>query len=98
MDINQLNEKVIKLEERSKSNTKRLDDHDKKLENIHELTVAVKEVAMETRATREDVNDMNSRLKSIEDKPRKNWDSLISTIITGIATAVLGYFLAKFGL
>ena len=41
---------------------------------------------------------MNSRLKAVEEKPGKNWESLTKTIITGITTAVLGYFLAKFGL
>ena len=80
--IDKLTEKVIKLEERAKSNTNRLNEHDKKLENIHDLTVAVKEVAMETRATREDVNDMNSRLKNIEEKPAKKWENATATIIT----------------
>ena len=90
-------ERLIKVEERAKSNTNRLNEHDKKLENIHDLTVAVKEIAMETKATREDVNDMNSRLKTVEEKPAKNWDKVISTIIGtevgAIAGAVIGLIL-----
>ena len=97
-NVSQINERITRVEERSKSNTKRLDEHDKKLENIHELTVAVKEVALETRETRKDVNDMNTRLKNIEEKPAKNWNNLIEKILAGIAAAVVGYIAAKFGL
>ena len=95
MDINQLSERLIKLEERAKSNTTRLNEHDKKLENIHDLTVAVKEVAMETRATREDVNDMNSRLKNIEEKPGKNWENLIKLIATRNCNSSIGLFFRR---
>ena len=62
------------------------DDQDK----IKELTIAVKEIAMETKATREDVNDMNSRLKAVEEKPAKNWDKIITTIIGTAVGAVVG--------
>ena len=88
MDI--ILERLIKVEERAKSNTNRLNEHAKKLENIHDLTVAVKEIAMETKATREDVNDMNGRLKVVEEKPAKNWDKVISTIIGTVVGAIAG--------
>ena len=93
--MDKLTERVIKLEERAKSNTNRLNEHDKKLENIHDLTVAVKEVAMETRATREDVNDMNSRLKNIEEKPAKKWENATATIITRNYNGNFRLFLGK---
>ncbi|MEI3355665.1 MAG: hypothetical protein V8R81_01025 [Clostridia bacterium] len=89
---------IIEANQSAKSAHHRLDSLESEIGEIKELTIAVKEIAMETKATREDVNDMNSRLKAVEEKPGKNWESLIKTIITGIATAVLGYFLAKFGL
>ncbi len=90
MDNNQFSERLIKVEERAKSNTNRLNEHDRKLENIHELTVAVKEIAIETKATREDVNDVNTRLKNVESKPAQNWDKIISTLIGTIVGAAIG--------
>lgn len=81
-----------------KSAHHRIDKMEADIGEIKELTIAVKEIAMETKATREDVNDMNSRLKTVEEKPAKNWENLIKTFITCIATAIAGYFLAKFGL
>ncbi len=83
-------ERLIKVEERAKSNTNRLNEHERKLENIHDLTVAVKEIAMETKATREDVNEMNKRLKKVEDRPAQNYDKIISTIIGTVVGAIAG--------
>lgn len=45
---------------------------------------------METKATREDVNDMNKRLKIVEEKPAKNWDKVTSTIIGTVVGTIAG--------
>lgn len=89
---------IIENNQSVKSAHHRLDKLEDDIGEIKELTIAVKEIAMETKATREDVNDMNSRLKTVEEKPAKNWENLLKTIGTCIATAVAGYFLAKLGL
>ena len=66
-----MEEKYIKIitenTESCKSAHKRLDTLEKNIDGINNLAVAVKEIAMETKATREDVNDMNSRLKNVEE-------------------------------
>ena len=53
--------KMVETEQRSKSNTKRIDEHeakfkdvDSKLEDIHELTYSIKEIATEVKLMRED--------------------------------------------
>lgn len=91
-------ERLVAVEERAKSNTKRLDDAERKIEDIHDLTYSIKELATETKRLREDVNKIDVRLNTLEEKPAKNWENLTKTIITGIITAGLGYFLAKIGL
>lgn len=45
MQEKELIERLVEVEQRSKSNTKRLNEHDDKLEDIHDLTYAVKELA-----------------------------------------------------
>ena len=45
---------------------------------------------METKATREDVNDMNSRLKVVEEKPAKHWDTIVKAILGAIASGLVG--------
>lgn len=86
---------LIEAVQSCKSAHKRLDKVEKNIEEIKNLTIAVKEIAMETKATREDVNDMNSRLKDVENKPAKNWESLSKTIITRNSNSYLGLFFSK---
>ena len=94
-----MEEKYIKIitenTESCKSAHKRLDTLEKNIEEINNLAVAVKEIAMETKATREDVNDMNSRLKDVENKPAKNWENLSKTILTRNCNSSSGLFFGK---
>ena len=88
-------ERLVAVEERSKSNTKRLDKLENEIGEIKELTIAVKEIAMETKATREDVNDMNTRLKVVEEKPAKRWDDLTKIILTRNCNCSSGFYFRK---
>lgn len=89
-DTTDLREKVAHLEEREKSNTHRINNLEEKVENIHELASSVKLLASETKAMREDVNSMDNRLKEVEEKPAKNWDSIKMYIITSVISLVIG--------
>ncbi len=86
---------IIENNQSVKSAHKRLDKLESDVGEIKELTIAVKEIAMETKALREDNNEMNNRLKKIEEKPCKNWDKLSWLIISGIATSIIGFLLGK---
>lgn len=94
-----MEEKYIKIvtenTESCKSAHKRIDKIENEIGEIKELTIAVKEIAMETKATREDVNDMNGRLKAVEEKPAKNWENLNKTIITRNSNSCSGFFIGK---
>jgi len=89
---------LVETTDRSKSNTKRLDNLEPKVDDIHELTISVKELAMQIKAMREDINKIDNRVLAIESKPIKRWDSVVNTIITVIVSAIVGYALAKVGL
>lgn len=73
-----------------KSAHHRIDKLESDIGEIKELTIAVKEIAMETKAMRTDVNDVNLRLKVVEEKPAKNWEKIISTTIGTITGAIAG--------
>lgn len=70
---------------------------DQKVENIYDLTVSVKEIALETKAMREDVNKIETRVNAIEEKPSKRYEGIVSNIISCIVTAVVTFFLIKMG-
>lgn len=93
-------ERIVETEQRSKSNTKRIDEHDikfkemsEKLEDIHELTYSVKTIANETKLMREDVNKLDIRVGDIEKEPAKEYKESKKEIRKQIISFVLGIIL-----
>ena len=98
-------ERIVETEQRSKSNTKRLDEHDikfkemsEKLEDIHELTYSVKTIANETKLMREDVNKLDIRVGDIEKEPAQDYKdtkkAIRNQIICTIAGTIVGAVIA----
>lgn len=84
---------IIENKDSCKSAHHRLDKIENDFREIKELTIAVKEIAMETRANREDVNKIDERLEIIEQKPSKNWDKIVTTIVGTSVGAIVGAIL-----
>lgn len=82
MDINYA-EKIAHIEESVKSAHKRID-------GIDTLTQSVYELASSIKAMQRDITDMSGRIKTIEEKPAKRWDLIVSTVITTIVGVVIG--------
>lgn len=59
-------------------------------ENINKLTVQIEKLALETKYMREDYNDIDSRVMVLEQKPVKRYDTVVTTIITGLIGIVIG--------
>ena len=102
-------QKIIENEQRSKSNLHRIDEMENEQKSQKELIISVKELATEVKYMREDVNtvkeeqkkdrdSINTRLKLMEDKPAKRYEQIVTLVITSIATAIMGFLLAKFGI
>lgn len=91
-------EKIIETESRSKSNTKRLDGLAEKVEDIHNLTLSVREIATEMKAMREDMNKIDKRVMAIEDKPSKKMDQIWGYVVGGLIGAVITFVAVQLGL
>lgn len=82
--------KLAEIEQRCKSNTKRLDKMDKEIEEMHELMQTVASLATEIKYMREEFNDGLGRLTRLEQKPLENYNKIVMYIITTILGAILG--------
>ena len=80
MENTELIERLVETEQRSKSNSKRIDEVEAEVKENRELTVAVKEIATEMKHMREEQNKMNERLKIIEEKPVKEYEETKSQV------------------
>ena len=93
-----LEHRLTEVEERSKSNTHRLDDMEKRQDNLDELVGTVKVLAVREEAVENDVKEIKSDVKSLTSKPGQRWDNLVDKIILTVAAAIVGFILAKIGL
>lgn len=90
--------RLTEVEERSKSNTHRLDDMERRQDNLDELVGTVKVLAVREEAVENDVKEIKSDVKSLTSKPGQRWDNLVDKVILAIAAAVVGFVLAQLGL
>lgn len=90
--------RLTEVEERSKSNSKRLEGVEKRQDELGDLVSSVKVLAEREKNVENDVKEIKSDVKSITSKPAKRWELVITTAITVILTAVLTYAITKLGL
>lgn len=90
MENTEIIERLVKVEQSDKSAHHRIDKIETEVSEIKELTIAVKEIAMETKEMRKDLNNVDIRLKTVEDKPAKNYDAIKMCIITSIISLIIG--------
>lgn len=98
MNEKDIEHRLTEVEDRSKSNTHRLNEMEKRQDDLEELTSTVKVLAVREEAVENDVKEIKSDVKDIASKSGKRWDNLINQIITIIVAAIAGFILAKIGL
>ena len=89
--------RLTEVEERSKCNKHRLDDMEKRQDNLDELVGTVKVLADREERVEDDVKEIKSDVKSLTGKPAKKWDNLVNQVISILVAGVVGFILAKLG-
>lgn len=102
MDEKETIEKLAHLEDRAKSNTKRLDDHDSRLDKLEKNTAILEKMdyrmgKVETAVEKID-SKIDSKVNEDKDSKGKKWDKLIDYIFYTVLGAIMLLILAKIGL
>ena len=90
--------RLTEVETRSKSNTHRLEDIEKRQDNLDELVSTVKVLVVREEKVESDVKEIKNDVKSLAGKSGQRWDNLVDKIVFGVAAAVVAYMMAKFGM
>ena len=91
-------ERLSKVEARSESNTHRLNEVEKRQDNLDKLVATVEVLAVKESNVETVVNEIKTDVKDLKSKPAKRWDGLVDKVIMTVAAAVIGFILAKLGL
>lgn len=98
MNQEEMTLKLTEVEQRSKSNTHRLDDVEKRQDNLDELVTSVAIMAKEQEHLRTDVTEIKTDVKALTTKPAKRWDAIVDKLIWAVLAAVVAFLLARVGL
>lgn len=97
-ELKEVEHRLTELEQRTKSNTHRLDEHDEAIKENSNLISAIKELAVETKYMRADLNETIERLNKLESKGGDKWEKFKWLIIAGLVTIILGYLAVQLGI
>ena len=86
------------VEDRSKSNQYRIEELEKRQDNLDELVSTVKVLAIREENVENDVKEIKSDVKALTEKPAKKWDGLVDKIIITIAALLIGFLFSKIGI
>lgn len=90
--------RLTEVEARSKSNAHRLDEVERRQDDLGELVGTVKALAIREENVESDVKEIKSDVKSLAGKSGQRWDSFIDKVIWAVCAAVIAYLLGRLGL
>ena len=90
--------RLTEVEQRSKSNTHRLEDVEKRQDNLDKLVSTVEVLAVKETNVENDVKEIKNDVKSLTQKPAQRWENVVSEMIKLLVAAFIGLLLAKAGL
>lgn len=97
MQIN-IEHRLTEVEGRSENNERRINDLEKRQDNLEELTVAVNGLAIREENVENTVKEIKDDVKTLTGKPAKRWDGVVDKAISALVGGVATYILIKLGL
>lgn len=89
--------RMTAVEDRSKSNTIRLNRLEENTAVLNRLATAVEVMATKQDTMGESVERLETKVDTLESKPGKRWDGLVDKLILTVAAALIGFLLAQLG-
>lgn len=94
MTNEEMTERLVEVEQRSKSNMHRLDAVEKNQEALNSIATSVAVMAEQQNNISEKVDTIDAKVDSLEGKPGKRWDSLVDKAIWAFAGAFIAWVMA----
>ena len=95
-------ERIAHLEEQNKSNTKRIDEHDERIEKLEDTYSTLQKMdyrigKLETTIEKMD-NKLDSKINQDSENKGKKWDKLLDYLFYSVIAILLTWLYSKLGL
>ncbi len=98
MDNLDYEHRLTEVEQRSKSNTKRIDEVETRQDNLDKLASCVAALAAKQEDMDGDVKEIKADVKALNAKPAKRWESIVDKTVWAVLAAVIAFLLGRIGL
>ena len=86
------------MEDEHKRINRRMEILENVTNQIHELTLSVKEIAYSTKDIKEEQKAQGNRLEALEARDGEMWRKVTGYVITAVIGIVVGYIFNQFGM
>ena len=90
--------RLVAVEERSKSNSRRVGEVEKRQDKLDDLVSGINALAVREERVEKDVSEIKKDVKDINSRPKKWQDTVIASILSALAGGLIGYFLLQIGI
>ena len=90
--------KIAEIDQRSKSNTHRINDLEEDNRALHALATSVEVLATKQDTIESTVQEIKTDVKELKAVPGSKWEALVKAVVTAIVGALVGFALAHAGI
>jgi len=89
---------LVEADQRSKSNTHRLDKLEEQWEVLNKLAVSVEKMGINLATMDKTIQKLDAKVEEQEQKPGRRWEALVEKVIFLFVGAVAAYVFSHMGL
>ena len=98
MENTEIIERLVAVEEARKSNTKRIEEHDTRIDSLEKTYSIMEKMDYRMENVENNIERINKKLDENKEEKGKKWDKLIDYLFYFILALLLGYIATKLGL
>lgn len=90
--------RLTSVEAVAQSNKERLDEVERRQDNLETLAASVATLATREERVEKDVKEIKADVKTLAAKPGKRWDAAVDKVVWALLAAVIAFLLGRIGL
>lgn len=98
MNDTELAKTLAHIEDRAKSNTRRIEEHEGKINELEKTYTIMQQINFRVENVESNVEKINNKLEQNSNEKGKKWDKLIDYVFYFVLCALLTYISTKLGL
>lgn len=98
MDEKDIEHRLTEVEQRSKSNMRRLEKVEESTEAINRMAISMEKMALKQDTMNGNITKLTTDVETLKAEPAKRWKFVVEKAIYFVVAAVVGFIFARVGL